>query len=61
MPQIDGVLFCDGCGAEIVGAPVVRDRRRHCCEDCANGLRCDCGLILDDDRRESGDTSAGQA
>ncbi len=53
MPVIEGVLFCDRCGAEIVGAPVVRGRLRYCCEDCANGLACDCGLLLEDDRHRS--------
>jgi hypothetical protein len=52
MPEIEGVLYCDGCGAEIVGAPVVRDDRRYCCLDCAEGRVCDCGLILEDDRRD---------
>jgi hypothetical protein len=58
MPEIDGVLYCDGCGAEIVGPPVVRDHRRHCCQDCADGLPCDCGLILDDERHEGKDSYA---
>ncbi len=54
MPEIEGVLFCDGCGAEIVGAPAVRGNLRHCCEDCAEGLECECGLVLEDERREGG-------
>jgi hypothetical protein len=58
MPQIEGVYYCDRCGAEIVGSPVVRENRRHCCQDCADGLPCDCALILEDDRRESHDASA---
>ncbi|MEW6569038.1 MAG: hypothetical protein AB1449_12905 [Chloroflexota bacterium] len=59
MPLIDGVLFCDRCGAEIVGAPVMRGKLRYCCEDCANGLGCECALILEDDRRERGETPGG--
>lgn len=58
MPLIDGVYFCDRCGAEIVGSPVIRENRRHCCQDCANGLPCDCALILEDDRRESGEAAS---
>jgi hypothetical protein len=58
MPQIDGVYFCDRCGAEIVGAPVMRGDRRHCCQDCADGFPCDCALILEDDRREGSESSA---
>ncbi|OGO10916.1 MAG: hypothetical protein A2Z66_14695 [Chloroflexi bacterium RBG_13_66_10] len=58
MPQTDSVYFCDRCGAEIVGSPVMRGKRRHCCQDCADGQPCDCALILEDDRRESGDAGA---
>lgn len=50
MPAIDGVLFCDGCGAEIQGPPVLRESRYHCCQDCAEGIPCDCALVLDDGR-----------
>jgi hypothetical protein len=50
MGWIEGVLFCDGCGAEIVMASlVVRDGAYFCCARCADGERCDCGLVLDDD------------
>jgi hypothetical protein len=52
MPVIEGVPFCDGCGAEIHGPPVVVEKRLHCCELCAEGLDCDCALILEDDRRD---------
>jgi hypothetical protein len=55
MAQTEGVLYCDGCGAEIVGSPVMRGNRRHCCQDCAEGRPCDCALILEDDRREGRD------
>lgn len=48
MPVIEGVRFCDGCGAEIVGAPIMRGRQMHCCEDCAEGLACDCALFLEE-------------
>jgi hypothetical protein len=49
MPEIEGVLYCDGCGAEIRGAPIVKGELKYCCEDCAEGLSCDCALILDDE------------
>jgi hypothetical protein len=52
MPTLDDVLFCDGCGAEIVGAPVIRGETMYCCEECAKGLECDCALVLDDGRGE---------
>jgi len=50
MGWIEGVLFCDGCGAEIAMASlVVRDGAYFCCSRCADGERCDCGLVLDDE------------
>ena len=58
MAEIDGVLFCDGCGVEIIGAPIVRDNQIYCCETCAEGLPCDCGLIFDDERRQSNNSDA---
>lgn len=53
----EGVLFCDGCGAEIQGAPILRGDKQHCCELCAEGGECDCGLTFEDDRR----AAAGEA
>ncbi len=46
-------VYCSGCGAEIIGAPVFKDSQYYCCEDCAEGKPCDCALILDDERRTS--------
>jgi hypothetical protein len=45
------VQYCDRCGAELVGAPEVRDGLRYCCEACARNEECDCGLPPDEDRR----------
>ena len=50
MPITEGVVYCDGCGAEVKGAPVVRQDLTYCCETCAEGGECDCGEE-DDDRR----------
>jgi hypothetical protein len=48
MGWIEGVLFCDGCGAEVsMATVVVRDGAFFCCSRCADGERCDCGLILE--------------
>lgn len=52
MPNIDGVLFCDGCGAEIHGAPIVKGSQIHCCSQCAQGQPCQCPLVLEDGRGE---------
>lgn len=55
MVRIDDTLWCDGCGVEILWAPVIYDRRNFCCEVCCRGEECDCALRLeeDDERRES--------
>jgi hypothetical protein len=42
MSKFQDSLICDGCGAEITWSPVVRTNRHYCCEDCSNGLPCDC-------------------
>jgi hypothetical protein len=48
MSLIDNIHFCDGCGVEIVGAPVLVNKQIFCCLDCADGRECDCGDKLDD-------------
>ena len=47
-------IWCDGCGAEIRWSPVIKDRREYCCDDCSNGLPCECGARQDwdDDRHD---------
>jgi hypothetical protein len=54
MAADNGMVWCDGCGLEITWSPIVRGKRKYCCQDCASGLPCDCGarLELDDERRE---------
>jgi hypothetical protein len=54
MPMIEGVRFCDGCGAEVVGAPIVRGQLLYCCQDCSEGQECDCALVFEEERREVG-------
>lgn len=44
MPVIDDVPYCDGCGVEIRGAPVVKGKEIYCCQDCADGYECACAL-----------------
>jgi hypothetical protein len=58
MGWIEGVLYCDGCGAEIsMASLVIRDEAYYCCARCADGERCDCGLILEDDRAQESQSS----
>ena len=49
MPLIEGVLYCDGCGAEILGAPHVVGELNYCCMDCFHGISCDCGVYRDEE------------
>ena len=68
MTIIDGVHFCDGCGAEITWAPVVvrgkggslhRRTGQYCCADCADERPCRCGerMEFQDEFREHGKIS----
>ena len=56
MVKIEETLYCDGCGVEILLAPVVKEQRQYCCEDCARGIPCKCGerMELDERRRAAG-------
>jgi hypothetical protein len=50
---IEGIVWCDGCGVEITWAPVVVGNAHYCCQDCRDGLECDClsPLELEDERQ----------
>ena len=43
MTNINNTVWCDGCGVEIVGAPIIRTKQYYCCEDCFQGIKCSCG------------------
>ena len=42
MSHSSDIVRCDGCGAEIFLAPVMRGERIYCCEDCADDRPCHC-------------------
>jgi hypothetical protein len=48
MPIVEGVVYCAGCGVEVVGPPVVKQGTSYCCAMCADGAECDCGEVEDD-------------
>ena len=57
MVKLEDTFFCDGCGAEILLAPVMKERHEYCCEDCAQGYECKCGERMELDetgRRDRG-------
>ena len=58
-----GVVWCDGCGVEILWAPLVKKETKgarekdFCCRDCKSGYVCNCSerAEMEDDRREYSD------
>ncbi|HEX9616431.1 MAG TPA: hypothetical protein VGA03_03385 [Anaerolineales bacterium] len=55
MVQIDEMVWCVGCGVELTWGPVFVGKDRYCCQDCADGLKCNCGvrMEIDEDVRGS--------
>ena len=53
MTRYNDLVWCDGCGVEIVWPPLIVGERHYCCEDCLEGLPCMCGerMELYDERR----------
>lgn len=58
MAHYEDTVWCDGCGVEVVGAPVVVDGLQYCCQDCADGLECDCRPELERKEEEQSDGNA---
>lgn len=54
MVWIENTLWCDGCGVEILWAPVIFNNQHYCCEKCLRGEECDCAQRQeeDDEQRE---------
>jgi hypothetical protein len=55
MVKIEDTVFCDGCGVEIPLAPVVKNRKEYCCEDCAQGYECKRGEQMELDEQGRGE------
>ena len=55
----DETTWCDGCGVEITWGPVLDGNRTYCCQDCAQGIPCECGerMEMNDERRNIGAAS----
>ncbi len=47
MAHIESTVFCDGCGTEITWTPFMRHEKEYCCEDCAHGIPCSCGDLME--------------
>jgi hypothetical protein len=57
MSELEGTIYCDGCGVEIPLSPIVIGQNQYCCLDCAHGLSCDCASLLELDEPKRGRTS----
>jgi hypothetical protein len=54
MVRIDETIWCVGCGVELTWSPVMVGRDRYCCQDCAHGLKCICGVRMEIDEGDRG-------
>ncbi len=42
MSRTKNTIWCDGCGEEITWAPLMKEGCHYCCQDCIDGLPCNC-------------------
>jgi hypothetical protein len=49
MDRMDEMIWCVGCGVELTWSPVMVGKDRYCCQDCADGLKCNCGVRMEID------------
>lgn len=47
--RIQDTLWCDGCGVEVLWAPIKSGERDYCCQNCADGFECNCGARMEED------------
>jgi hypothetical protein len=65
MVRIDETVWCAGCGVELTWGPVMVGKDRYCCQECAQGLKCNCGVRMEIDEGDrntapvTGDVTAG--
>jgi hypothetical protein len=57
MSRIENTVRCDGCGVEILGAPLVVDGYDYCCQDCRDGLECECSIRFEVEVDEPDETA----
>jgi hypothetical protein len=58
MARDNDSIWCDGCGVEILWAPVCAEARDFCCADCRDGFACECGDRPELDARRRGTAEA---
>ena len=61
MSYAENTLWCDGCGAEILWAPHIVTGKAYCCQDCSQGIKCQCAerQEWDDEYQETTSLGAG--
>jgi hypothetical protein len=54
MSWTENIIYCVGCGVEVIWGAFVRNGKPFCCIDCAEGRPCQCAetMELDDDYRK---------
>ena len=54
MSDFENTIWCAGCGTEILYRPYIINQQVFCCQDCAFGIVCRCGKVLewDEDYRK---------
>lgn len=57
MSSIEEAIWCKNCGVEISWGPVVFGKYVFCCQDCLQGVGCECGQLMEqeEERQKSGD------
>jgi hypothetical protein len=58
MSKFQESIICVGCGAEITWGPLLKQEQPYCCEDCSNGLPCECATRQEWDPEGQPTTSA---
>lgn len=51
-------VVCDGCGVEITWTPVLKGQKSFCCQQCAQGLPCECDFPPDEDKAKQSEPVA---
>ena len=59
MSRQHDTFWCDGCGVEILWAPVKVGECDYCCEDCREGRPCECGDRMEEEERRAQSAAAG--
>lgn len=47
--RVSDTIWCDGCGVEVLWAPVRAQERDYCCADCRDGYACNCGSRVEEE------------